>query len=279
VNTGADRSMPTSADVTPLLRDRLAWAIAAVVVVLAGALAALIDDRPGIVVRVTFTAIPVAVLAVSLALTLRRGAMLATGALGIAVTPAALAAVAAGAQWGAVTVLAGCGAVALAWWARDGWTIAASAAFAAVVGIGAWAASTPDQLTAPTWGQATKRTGEMLWSSVGSLDARLIVPATGWLSWWIAAGLVAGAALVVGAFRLAGLIPLAAAVMVGAGWVIIRLRGDVDMSGGTWIVASAVAFVGASVRLDPAADRRIGVTLLVIAAFIWTVTIVHLARN
>jgi hypothetical protein len=40
-----------------------------------------------------------------------------------------------------------------------------------------------------------------------------------------------------------------------------------------------VAYVGASVRLDEAAARRIGVTLLVLAAFIWTVTIVHLARN
>jgi hypothetical protein len=167
--------------------------------------------------------------------------------------------------------------VALASWGRDASTIAA--VVAAVVGIGAWAASTPDQLTTPTWGQATKRTGEMLWSSVGSLDATLIVPATGWVVWWVAAGLVAGAALVVGAARLAALIPVAAAVMVVAGWVIMRWRGDVDMSGGTWIVASAVAFVGASVRPGPAVDRRIGVTLLVIAAFIWTVTIVHLARN
>ena len=157
--------------------------------------------------------------------------------------------------------------------------VAASAVFVTVVGIGAWAASTPDQLTSPTWGQATKRTGELLWSSVGGLDAALIVPATGWLVWWVAAGLVAGAALLAGAVRVAAVIPLAAAVMIAAGWVIIRWRGDVDMTGGTWIVAGAVAYVGASLRLDVDASRRIGVTLLVLAAFIWTVTIVHLARN
>ena len=154
-----------------------------------------------------------------------------------------------------------CGAVALAWWARDTWTIAAvGGPSPTVVGIGAWAASTPDQLTSPTGARRPSARARLLWSSIGSLDARLIVPTTGWLSWWIAAGLVAGAALVVGAVRLAGLIPLAAAVMVGAGWVIIRLRGNIDMSGGTWIVAGAVAFVGASVHLDQAADRRIGVT-------------------
>ena len=79
--------------------------------------------------------------------------------------------------------------------------------------------------------------------------------------------------------RVAAVIPLAAVVMIAAAWVIIRLRGDVDMTGGTWIVAGAVAYVGASVRLDEAAARRIGVTLLVLAAFIWTVTIVHLIRN
>jgi hypothetical protein len=279
VTTEFDRSTPAPTDVWPLLRDRGAWAIAAGVVLLAAVLTALIDDTPGLAARALFTTVPVAVLAVAVALTLRRGAILCAGALAIAVTPAGLAAVAAGAQWGAVAVLAACGAVGMAWWGRDATTVAASTAFVMVGGIGAWAASTPDQLTSPTWGQATKRTGELLWSSVGSLDSALIVPATGWLMWWVAAGLVAGAALVVGAVRVAVLIPLAAAVMIAAGWVIIRWRGDVDMTGGLWIVAAAVAYAGASVRLDLAAGRRIGVTLLVIAAFIWTVTIVHLVRN
>jgi hypothetical protein len=271
--------MPTSRQVSLLLRDGVAWAIAAGVLLLAGTLAVLIDDRPGLAARVLFTAVPVAVLAVTLAMTLRRGAILSAGALAIAVTPAGLAAVAAGAQWGAVAVLVACAAVALPWWGQDASTVAVSAVFVTVVGIGAWAASTPDQLTSPTWGQATKRTGELLWSSVGSLDSALIVPATGWLIWWIAAGLVAGAALVAGAVRLAAVIPLAVALMIATAWVIIRGRGDVDMSGGTWIVAGAVAYVGASVRLDDAAGRRIGATLLLAAAFIWTVTIVQLIRN
>jgi len=158
----------------------------------------------------------------------------------------------------ALALLSGRGAPAIA---------AIAVAFVTVVGVGAWAAATPDELTRPSWGQATKRTGELLWTSVGSLDATQLVPATGWLIWWVAAGLVAGAALVAGAVR------------VAAGWAIIRWRGDVDMSGGAWILAAAVAYTGASVRLDPPAARRIGVTLLVVAAFIWTVTIVQLARN
>jgi hypothetical protein len=279
VTADADRSPSLSAEVRPLSHDRVGWGIAAVLVVLVGALAALIDDRPGIATLVVVTAIPVAALAATFAATLRRGSILAAGALGIAVTPAALAAVAVGAQWGAVTVLAACGAVALAFWGRDAPVVATWVVVATVVGIGAWFVSTHDQLTSPTWGQATKRTGELLWSSVGSLGATQIVPATGWLIWWVAAGLVCGVALIAGAVRLAAVIPLATAVMVVAAWVIIRWRGDVDMSGGTWIVASAVAFVGASVRPDRDAGRRIGVTLLVVAVFIWTVAIVHLARN
>jgi hypothetical protein len=280
VTPDVDRS-PVAADVWPLLRDGLAWVVAATLAVLAGVLAVLIDDRPGLAARVVFTAVPLGVLAVAFALTLRHGTMLATGALAIAVTPAALAAVAAGGQWGAVAVLVTSGAVALALLSgRGAPAIAAIAvAFVTVVGVGAWAAATPDELTRPSWGQATKRTGELLWTSVGSLDATQLVPATGWLIWWVAAGLVAGAALVAGAVRVAVLIPLAAAVMVAAGWAIIRWRGDVDMSGGAWILAAAVAYTGASVRLDPPAARRIGVTLLVVAAFIWTVTIVQLARN
>jgi hypothetical protein len=274
-----ERSLPTSADVSLLVRDRVAWAIAGGVALLAGALSTVIDNSPGLAARVLYTAIPVAVLAVVLAMTLRRGAVLSAGALAIAVTPAGLAAVAAGAQWGAVAVLAACAAVVLAWWGRDAAMVATVAALVTVVGIGAWAASTPDQLTSPTWGQATKRTGELLWSSVGGLDEALIVPATGWLIWWVSAGLVAGAALVGGAVRSAAVIPLAAAVMIAAGWAIIRWRGDVDMTGGVWIVAGATAYVGASIRLDEAPSRRIGVTLLAVAAFIWIVTIVHLIRN
>ena len=123
------------------------------------------------------------------------------------------------------------------------------------------------------------RTGELLRTSVGALDTSTLVPTTGWLVWWVAAGLVAGAALVAGDLLSAALIPLAAAAMVVAGWLLFRWRGNVDISNGTWIIASAVAYTGASVRLDPAAARRFGTTLLVIAAYIWIVTIVHLARN
>ena len=73
---------------------------------LAGVLAALIDDRPGLVARVAFTAVPVAVLAGTLALTLRRGALLATGALASRSRPPRWRLSPAWrAQWGAVAVL------------------------------------------------------------------------------------------------------------------------------------------------------------------------------
>jgi hypothetical protein len=83
---------------------------------------------------------------------------------------------------------------------------------------------------------------------------------------------------VAGSLRVAAVIPLATVVMVAAGWAIMRWRGDVDMSGGEWIAVGAVAYTGSAVRLDPAAARRIGVALFVIAACIWVATIVHLAH-
>jgi hypothetical protein len=280
VTADVDRSPPGSADLRALSRDRLTWAVVAGLLVLTGLVSVLIDDRPSLPDRVAFTIIPVAVLAAALVFALRRGATLAAGALAIAVTPAVLAAVAAAVRWGAVGVLAASVAVVVAQRDRAERAVAATvAAVFTIIGVVAWAASTPDRLTRLTWGQVTKRTGQLLMTSVGSLDATLVVPATAWLLWWIAAGLVAGASLVAGSIRVAAMIPLATAVMVAAGWAIMRWRGDVDMSGGGWIVVGALAYAGAAVRLDPATARRIGIVLLVIAAYIWTVTIVHLARN
>ena len=59
----------------------------------------------------------------------------------------------------------------------------------------------------------------------------------------------------------------------------IRWRGDVDISGGTWIVASAVALRRRIGAPRDGRRRRFGDPLLVIAAFIWAVTIVHLDRQ
>jgi hypothetical protein len=122
------------------------------------------------------------------------------------------------------------------------------------------------------------RTGEQLWRSVGALDS-IIVPSTGWLIWWVGAGLLIGAAIVAGDLGRAAVIPLAAAVMVFLAWLIIRGRGTVDVSNGAWIITGAVAYTGSSVRLDGATARRTGSTLAVIAAFIWVVAIIHLVRN
>ena len=103
----ADRPELELAEVGALLRDRLAWAVAASIVVLTAVLTVLLDDPTDVGALVLFTVIPVAVLIVALSLTLRRGTPLAAGALALAVTPAALAAVAAAEPAGALAVLAG----------------------------------------------------------------------------------------------------------------------------------------------------------------------------
>ena len=120
-------------------------------------------------------------------------------------------------------------------------------------GVAAWALDTPDRFTSPTWGEAFNRTGQVLWTSVGRVDLAVLVPTTGWLVWWIGAGAIAGAALIVGDARAAATIPTATATMVAAAWVIIHWRGDVDVAGGLWIPASAVAYAGA--RRGPGRSR------------------------
>jgi hypothetical protein len=267
--------------VSALWRDGRGRAVAAALVVLTAVVAVLLDEPTDVMALVPFTAVPVAVLAVALALTLLQGTTLAAGALMLAVTPAPLAAVAASDPAGALAVLAACGALAVACWGdRVPSATAAIGLCVVVFALGAWVAATDDSPgPAPAVGRIVTRTGELLWRSVGALDDATLVPTTGWLIWWVAAGLLVGAAIVAGDTVSALLVPLAAAAMVAAGWFLIRWHGDVDISNGTWILSSAVAFTGASVRLEPAHARRIGNVLLVIAAYIWMVTIVHLART
>ena len=270
----------TLADVRALSTDWLAWTLAALLMVATSVLAVLLDE-PLATIKYLAVAVPVVVvLALALTMTVRRAAPIATGALVLAVTPAALSAVAAAEPAGAFAALVACAVVIVARW---GPVDRRAAAFAAVgLGIAAlagWAAATSDQPgPTPTWGTAMTRTGAMLWGSVGTLDPTTLVPTSGWLAWWLAAGLLAGAALVAGDLRAAMAIPLAAAAMVVAGWLLIRWRGAVDISGGAWILVGAVAYTGGSVRLERGAARRVGRSLLAITAFIWVVATIHLVR-
>jgi hypothetical protein len=263
-----------------LPRDPLAWSLAGSFVAGTAVVALLLDDLPGASFSLPFVLVIPTMLAGVFDMTVRRGDALAAGALALAVTPAALAAVAAGEPAGAFAVLVAGAATLLGWWGGRIPAVAwALAACVAVVAIGRWVSDTPDRGgPAPTWGDAVVRTGEQLRRSVGALDT-IIAPTTGWLIWWVGVGLLIGAAIVAGDLRHAAVIPLAATAMVIASWLLIRARGDVDVSGGRWIITGAVAFTGSSVRLDDGTARRIGVTLLIITAFIWLVAVVHLVRT
>jgi hypothetical protein len=263
-----------------LPRDPVAWALAACFVAGTAVVALLLDDLPGATFSLPLVLIVPTLLAAVFALTVRRGDPLAAGALALAVTPAALAAVAAAEPAGAFAVLVAGAATILGWWGGRMTPVAwAFAACIAVVAIGRWVSVTPDRGgPAPTWGDAMVRTGDQLRRSVGALDT-IIAPTTGWLVWWVGVGLLVGAAIVAGDLWHAAVIPLAATAMVIAAWLLIRGRGDVDISGGMWIITSAVAFTGSSVRLDDGTARRIGLALLIITAFIWLVAIIHVVRT
>ena len=247
--------------------------------VLVGVAAALQEGGSRSVPQFALAAVAVATLAITISIALRNDEIMSVAALSLAVTPAALTGVAAGRPWAAVAVVAACGAVVLAWSAAGGWASAIIASSAVAAGVAAWALDTPDGFTSPTWGEAFNRTGQVLWTSVGRVDLAVLVPTTGWLVWWIAAGAIAGAALIVGDTRAAAIIPAATATMVAAAWVIIHWRGDVDVAGGLWIPASAVAYAGARRGPDEAGHRRTATALLLVVAYLWVVTLVALARH
>ena len=273
------RSALAPADVAAALRGRSVWAIAAAVLVVVGVAAALQEGGSRSVPQLALAAVAVATLAITMSVALRNDEIMSVAALSLAVTPAALTGVAAGRPWAAVAVVAACGAVVLAWSAAGGWASAIIASSAVAAGVAAWALDTPDGFTSPAWGEAFNRTGQVLWTSVGRVDLAVLVPTTGWLVWWIAAGAVAGAALIVGDTRAAATIPAATATMVAAAWVIIHWRGDVDVAGGLWIPASAVAYAGARRGPGDAGQRRTATALLLVVAYLWIVTLVALARH
>jgi hypothetical protein len=277
--TGDARRVDASAATSASFDDRVAWVCGGALLALTAVLAALVEDGASPVDRLLYTAAPLAILTITLVWAARRGTLLAVAAMCLAVTPAVLAAMAGADPAGAVAALAVSAAVVVV---RFGERSASGvvALVLAVVALLGWAAATTERdVPRPSWSEVVAQTGTLLRDSVGRLDATTIVPTTGWLAWWVAAGLIAGVAVVSGDVVAAMTIPVAAALMVLVSWVLSRWRGDIHVSETMWILAAAVAFSAASVDAEGSFARRVGAAVLILVGFIWALAIVHLVRT
>lgn len=271
--------MARVARVPELRGRRLTLIVAGLLAVVVVVQSLLAWERPGVIDRVAFTAVPVVLLAVVLGSAVDARRWYTAGSLLVAVAPAALAA-AAGAGWeGAFAVLAACAALGvdrlparLAWPAALGFVL---------VGIGLWVAASPGhgELPAPSWRAILGSTGNVVRASTATVGDGTPIPSTAMLGWWLAVGLVLGVAVTTGAWRRALVVPAAMALLIVVSWATARWYGPVAAGGGTWLVSGAVAHVGATRVPVPGADRRVGRCLVVAASWIWLAAVARQLRS
>lgn len=259
---------------------RRAWPVAGLLAVLVVVQYLLLSDRPSPIELIVLTAVPVGVLAISLASATDQRRWILVGALLLAVTPTALSALASAGWQGAYAVLLACAAPAVD--RLPGRVEALGAAIAVMIGFTLWASASPGhgELPAPSWGEVVTGTGDLVRTSVGAVgELGAPLPATPMLGWWVAVGLVIGTALLAGAWKRALVIPAAVGLLVVGAWAVARWRGPVPVGGGTWILSAAVAYTGATRLAEPAAERRIGRCLIVAAAWIWCTVVAQQIRS
>ena len=261
------------------LTDARVWAPSFAFVVLTVALRVLAGTTTGVARTLLFTVLPLAALVIVLAWLMRRGHQLAAAAVALAVTPAALAALAQSERSGAVNVLiAALVAVAvLGDWAPRRALVASFAIV--VVGMCAWVSITPRSEPMVSWLDVTARTGNLLRILVSRLDESTVIPTSGWLAWWVAAGLFVGIAVVTGNVASAAAIPLAIATTAVAAGALLRWRGAPDIADGRWILTAAVVFAGASRHVEARVGGRVASAVAVLVAAMWVMAVVQLART
>jgi glycosyltransferase involved in cell wall biosynthesis len=266
-----------------LVRQPHLWITAAALVGLMVVQVLLIEDRVGFSARVVFTILPIGLLALTFSACILRGRWLAIGALALAINPTILAAVAASESQGAFAMILACVAVGAGWLpvraSRLTIIVAVPVIFAGIV---LWVVGTESRVEgpAPSFNTVVGDTGQVLKGAFGQVGAETSsLPMTAQLLWWGSVGLLVGASI--GARRLVASLaaPLAVVLLVIVAWGTVRWRGPVSGEGGLWIVAAAISFTGASVRLDRIPERRIGRILLVVACWMWFVGVAQQVRS
>jgi glycosyltransferase involved in cell wall biosynthesis len=270
-----------------LLGGRTVWIVAASLTALLLVQWWLLEQRPGLLRSLAYTVIPAAILVCTLAFGLSRKRFVAAGALLLAVTPTALFSLAAAHRHGALAVVFACGAMWLAVGGiRDVGIGVTTAGVAALSGIVLWVAASPrlDEATTLTRRDVTSRTGEITRAAVGVVgQSPSFVLATAVVAWWCMVGVLVGAAVFGGPVvrvrgRSAAVVPTAVLAFVVTAWWITWIRGAASGAGGTWMLSSAVAYVGGSTALDRLTERRIGRTVALGAVGIWVASVVQQIR-
>lgn len=278
-NDLSSAARPLVGTVRGLLGDWLPWVIAACLGTLTVLVAGLADDVGNPASMLVFAVLPIAVASLALTVMVRRAAFLAAAALIVAISPTVQAL--SGGRWqGAAAVVAAVVGASMAWTSPH-LTRSVQIVLGGLLSLlllVTWIWRTPRALPTPTWATIVSDTGRRLWETVGTVGSLTRIPMSAWLAWWLAVGLIAGAALLVGQWRAAATVFSGIGVIVVAGWLISRWRGSVDMSGGMWIICGSLAFAGSSTRLEPPAARRVAGGIAALVAIIWVLTLVHLAR-
>lgn len=253
-------------------------ALVAIMLLLAAA-----EPEPTSPVRLAvFTVVPAVVLGITLTVLAAQQHWLALGALLLAVSPTVLTATAAAVLPGAVAVLAASG-VALA--ITSGFLRTAVPRGAVLLAglaamVIAWRVAGPEPVGDPLPLQyALGRTGQSL-ASVTGVIARAGFPAhtSAFLLWWLAIGVLVGAALVLGRWRDAALVPLTVVALGVLSVAIMLRRGTFDGRYLAWALAAAVSYTGAVLSAPAALGRRVGVAVGALAVVTWAAGAARMAK-
>jgi hypothetical protein len=120
-----------------------------------------------------------------------------------------------------------------------------------------------------SWTAAISSTGDFVRHATSFVHAPpTMLPASTHLMWWCGVGVLLGAAILGGQWRLAAVVPGGAAIFVLTTWMIAVWRGDVDALAGAWLWTIALVVVGTGARLDPSEDKRIGALVIALAGLV-----------
>lgn len=280
--SAAGFALPDGPAIRDVVSGRTFVVVLAGLVALVGLQWAAVDDRSNSPTGIAFTVASVVAVAATVAASARARRWCGVGAILVAISPSVLTSVSAGERHGAIAALVVCGAAWLpvAFRHDPGMALTTTGVATVIAAVFWWSSGVSrGRAPGPDWSQIVNSTGDDLRAGFGVIGAEgLHLPNSGHLLWWCAVGVVAGATVLGTRAAIATLVPVSIGAFVLVAWVITWSRGPVDASGGMWVVAGVVAFVGASARLPDDAARRFGRALVVTAALVWAIALVHLFR-
>lgn len=254
--------------VASLLRRRRTWEVGALLAAVVATRAVVGSGDAAAWEVVVFTVLPVALVAVVVAMEVEHRRWVAVGGLLLAVPPVAVGDLAAGRRSGAFALVAAAGLIVAVRSRRgDPGVRTTLAATVAAVAVGLWTVAGEEHPgPAPGWDDVVGSTGSIVRASVVSGVERFGTGAL--LLWSVGVGVVVTASVLAGRRRPAAAVPLAFAAFVAVAWMIERWVGPVAASDGTWVLGAGIALAASSegTRVD---GRRLGRSAAVLALASW----------